>query len=182
MRIGVFGAAGGEFPDNVKERAREIGREIVRRGHVLITGACPGLPQEAVLGAAEIGGRCEGFSPATDIEEHKRLNFPAEGFSNISFLSKEQTNDYNMSFKYRNILSVLSVDAGIIIGGRTGTLNEFTLLFDCGKNIGVWDESGGISNRVIKNLVEDIDKSNGSGILFDKDPFELVRRLEELMK
>jgi len=183
MKIGVYGSAAGNISVEIKEKAREIGRQIARKGHVVVTGICPGLPYDAVLGANEIGGECIGFSPATDLKTHvKRDKFPVEGFSKIIFVPKEFEYKDNIFVcrKYRNVFSTAFVDAGIIIGGRTGTLNEFTLLYDFGKNIGVLEGSGGITKRAIKILLEDIDKKSSSKIIFDSSPVSLVDKLIEL--
>jgi hypothetical protein len=51
MKIAVYGSASGEISQETREKARKIGREIARREHDLITGACPGLPYEAVEAA-----------------------------------------------------------------------------------------------------------------------------------
>lgn len=182
MRIGVYGSAEGPIQDEIREKAREVGRKIARKGHTLVTGGCFGLPYEAVLGAYELGGRCEGFSPATSLKSHKSDGLPVKGFSKLYFvpIGYEHVNNPDACLKYRNISSVASVDAGIIIGGRTGTLNEFTLLYDFGKNIGVLKGSGGITEKVIEVFLECINKSKGSKIIYDKDPVSLVDRLGKL--
>lgn len=185
MKIGVYGSSGGELPDEVRFKAREIGREIARRGHIVITGACPGLPYEAVLGAYEVGGKAIGYSPATDLETHvQRDHFPTKGFTDFVFIPKEyvHVNDPLICKKYRNISSVADCDAAIIINGRTGTMNEFTIAYDLGKNIGVLERSGGITNQAIKVLLRDIGKGRGSKIIYDPEPSSLVKRLIELYK
>ena len=56
MAVGVMGSSGGIIPSEVAKRVYKLGKEIGRRRHVLITGACPGLPHEAVKGAkSEVG-------------------------------------------------------------------------------------------------------------------------------
>jgi predicted Rossmann-fold nucleotide-binding protein len=50
LSIGVMGTSGGILSDEVRERAYRLGRAIAEHGAVLITGACPGLPDEAVQG------------------------------------------------------------------------------------------------------------------------------------
>ena len=65
-----MGSAGGELKPEVREKVMELGREIARRGYVLITGAAPGLPHDAVLGAKSVGGMVVGISPALTLEEH----------------------------------------------------------------------------------------------------------------
>ena len=182
MKIGVYGSAAGGIGSSAREAAREVGKEIARLGHTVVTGACPGLPQEAVLGANELGGECIGFSPAFDRETHvSRDNFPVDGFREIRFIPRDFTyaGDSLVCRKLRNILSVSFVDCGIIVGGRTGTLNEFTLLYDLGKNIGVLENTGGITTNVIRTFLDDIqaDKNRGSKIFWNSDPKALVNDL-----
>jgi len=54
MTVGVMGSSGGIIPSEVAKKVYKLGKEIGRRRHVLITGACPGLPHEAVKGAKAI--------------------------------------------------------------------------------------------------------------------------------
>src|SRR3989344_9478847 len=179
MRIGVYGSASEDTPLSTNQFAKEVGREIARGGHILVTGGCPGFPNKASVGAYEEGGHTIAYSPATSIDDHvKRFSFPTEGIREFIFISTsfEHKDDNYVCLKYRNIFSVASVDAGIIIGGRTGTMNEFTLLYDWGKNIGILDGSGGITKRSIKVLLEDIDKNRGSKIIYDSAPKSLVER------
>ncbi|NIM46862.1 MAG: hypothetical protein GTN40_01750 [Candidatus Aenigmarchaeota archaeon] len=185
MKIGVYGSSGGDLTQNkIKKKAREIGREIARKGHILITGACPGLPYDAVLGAAELDGKVIGFSPATDLKTHiKRDKFPTKGFTEIIFIPKsyKYANNSSVCRKFRNVSSVAEIDAVVIIGGRTGTMNEFTIAYDFGKNIGVLERSGGITDRTIKTLLKDIDKK-GAKIIFDPNPVSLIDKLIKLQK
>ncbi len=44
MAVGVMGSAGGPLDAEVCERVCLLGSGVARRGGVLITGACPGLP------------------------------------------------------------------------------------------------------------------------------------------
>ncbi|MFH1586194.1 MAG: hypothetical protein ABIB79_05490 [archaeon] len=186
MKISVYGSAAGEITDDTKERAREVGREIARRGHDLLTGACPGLSYEAVCGANEIGGKVLGFSPASSLLEHKeRFDFPYEEFSQIiwspqSFPINLENETHKLAcLKMRNIYSVAYSDAAIIIGGRWGTVNEFTLMYDMGKNIGVLKGTGGFTEYV-ERMVTDLKKSRGSKIVYNGDPVGLVRELERV--
>ena len=54
-RRNVGCSSGGIIPSEVAKKAYKLGREIGRRRHGLITGACPGLPHEAVKGAKSVG-------------------------------------------------------------------------------------------------------------------------------
>ncbi|MDF2379675.1 MAG: hypothetical protein P1V18_05690 [Candidatus Gracilibacteria bacterium] len=179
MKIGVYGSAAGIMNDEIKVKAKEIGREIARKGHTIITGGCPGLPHEAILGAYEYGGKCIGYSPAVDLSSHKQSNYPTEGFSELIFVPKNYKHIDNplVCKKYRNVSSVASIDAAVIISGRIGSMNEFTIAYDLGVNIGILEGSGGISNRAIKVLLTDIDKETGSKVIYEKDPIILLEKL-----
>lgn len=187
MKIGVYGSADDSIDNRIKELAKEVGRQIALNDHTLVTGACNGLPYEAVLGANEFNGKCIGYSPAIDEKMHiKRDKFPIFGFSEIIYLPEncEFANDKTLSRKYRDIRSVNAVDCGIIIGGQIGTLHEFTILHSLGKNIGVLENTGGLTEKVIYSIQETIKKDRGSKLVWEKDPYTLIKLLEvcELIK
>ena len=57
LKIGIIGSASGPQIEDASavKKAREMGREIGKRGHILINGACPGIPDEAALAAKDAG-------------------------------------------------------------------------------------------------------------------------------
>ena len=57
MTVGVMGSAGGKLGVEALQAMHRLGATIARRGYVLITGACPGLPQEAVRRSAKLRPR-----------------------------------------------------------------------------------------------------------------------------
>ncbi len=187
MKIAVFGSDASAECDGIRRNAREIGREIARRGHTLVTGACGGYPYDAVVGAYKAGGRCIGFSPTTDEKSHRELGMPVDGFSKIIYITdvfefKPQyvemlKIDETVCRKYRNVSSAAFSDAAVIIGGRTGTMNEFTDVYDFGRNIGILEDSGGITYRAIKTLLVDTGKASRSKIVTDRDPIKLLDKL-----
>lgn len=182
MKISVYGSAAGNIEDEIKEKAREIGRQIAKKGHILITGGCPGLPYEAILGAKEIGGKTIGYSPGLSLEDHiSRFGFPAEGFDEMIFIPEDYKywESKKTCLKYRNVSSVTSSEAVVIISGRTGTLNEFTIAYDLGKNIGVLAGTGGIT-KFIPELVSDFGKPTDSKIIYEEQPGLLIAKLEGL--
>jgi len=181
MKIGVFGSAVGT-EEEVMEKAREIGRQIAKHGHVVITGGCTGLPHEAAMGANEFGGKCIAYSPAKDIAGHKSYGMPADGFSEFIFMpaSYKHINNKLVCMKYRNVSSVADCDAVIIIGGRIGTMNEFTIAYDTGKNIGILEGTGGITKDIIPALLKSSNKPSASKIIWDTDPASLVKKLISL--
>lgn len=181
LKIGVFGSAAGEIKEETKAKAREVGREIARKGHILVTGACPGLPYEAVLGSQEEGGRVTGFSPALDIEEHvDKYEFPSEGFDELRFIPAGYPyKDSEVTCKkLRNVYSVSESDAGIFIAGRWGTLNEMTLAHDLGKDMGILLWTGGAA-KFVRALDLEFKKDCGSRIFYHGDPAKLVELLTE---
>jgi hypothetical protein len=70
IRIGVMGSASEPADPAVAALCRRLGRTVAERGACLLTGACPGLPHETVLGAKETGGHVVGVSPAATLREH----------------------------------------------------------------------------------------------------------------
>ncbi|MCD6350564.1 MAG: hypothetical protein J7M26_00485, partial [Armatimonadetes bacterium] len=70
VKLCVVGSASGPIDPEIARRARLVGRTAAERGCVLITGACPGYPHEAVLGAKEANGLVIGISPALCWSEH----------------------------------------------------------------------------------------------------------------
>jgi len=182
MKISVYGSAAGDITEEIKEIARDVGREIARRNHTLITGGCPGLPYEAILGAKEEDGKTLGFSPALNLQDHiDRFKFPSQGFDELIFIPEDY--DYKdlkkTCLKYRNISSVTNSDAVVIISGRCGTLNEFTIAYDLGKNIGVLTNTGGVT-KFISDLVNDFNKPTDSKIIYEEQPKLLIAKLEEI--
>lgn len=151
MKIGVYGSAT-EFIDSVIPKAREIGRQIALNGHTVITGACTGLPYEAVKGAREIGGKSIGYSPASNLKEHlNKFKFPADAADEIIFTG--------LGKKGRNVLSVEESEASVFISGRIGTLNEFTIAYDNGKIMGILTGTGGVTD-LVKNIIDYLKKRN----------------------
>lgn len=178
MKIGIYGSTEGDA--KTKEKARIIGRELAKRGHIIITGGTGGLPYETVLGAREMNGETIGFSPAINIEEHKSIyHCPIDGYTQLIFIPEDYVHRKNkpICYKYRNVSSVAEIDTAIIISGRIGTMNEFTIAYDAGKNIGILANSGGITKNSIKTLLQEAKKESGSKVFFEENPIKLVNRL-----
>ena len=70
LTIGVMGSSGGDVSEANLAKAHRLGEAIAARDAVLITGGCPGLPYEAVLGAKAKGGLVIGISPGLSLDEH----------------------------------------------------------------------------------------------------------------
>jgi len=164
----VMGSAGGEWPPDVLTRCRELGRAIARHECVLITGACPGLPQEAVLGAQELGGLIVGISPAMCLYEHQTYyESPWEEYDVLIFTGS--------GLMGREVAAVRSCDIVLVVGGRSGTLGEFAIAYDECKLIGALRGTHGIADD-LHEIHRMIRKETGAEILYDGDPERLVQR------
>ncbi len=167
-KFGVMGSAGGELHQEVLEKAYKLGEEIAKQDCILLTGACPGLPHQAVLGAKAHGGLVVGVSPALCLDEHiERYNSPYQEYDVIIFTGS--------GLMGREIENIRSCDIVSIIGGRSGTLGEFCIAFDEGKLIAVLLETGGIA-EYLERIVSFIDKQTHAEVIYDSDPISLVQR------
>ena len=168
VQIGVMGSAGGAISDAELDLARRLGRRIAERGATIVTGACPGLPHAAVLGATEAGGISLGVSPAHSREEHVNVyTSPLQPYSTMVFTGS--------GLMGRETHNIHSSDFVLFVGGRSGTLGEFCIAYDEGKLIGILTGSGGISNE-FSRIASLVKKTTGSVIVEDGDPEKLVDR------
>jgi uncharacterized protein (TIGR00725 family) len=166
IQIGVMGSAGGDLTGDELDLAKRLGRRIAERGCVIVTGACPGLPQAAVLGAHEAGGASLGVSPARSREEHVSVfESPLDPYTAIVFTGS--------GLMGRETHNIHSSDFVLFVGGRSGTLGEFAIAYDEGKLIGVLRNSGGISND-FAGIAHLVHKETGAMIIEDDDPERLV--------
>jgi len=172
MTVGIMGSAGGRLPAGVRRKVRRLGAEIAKRGYVLITGACPGLPHEAVKGAKEAGGIVVGVSPALNLEEHiLKYRSPTRGYDAIIYTGS--------GLMGREIENIRSCDVVIFAGGRSGTLGEFAIAYDEAKVIGVLKSTGGITDH-LGTIIDMVNKETGAVVCYDDEPERLLDRLEEI--
>lgn len=168
MNIAIYGSTSERSPDII-QKCYALGEKLGKRGDTIITGGCPGYPYDVAFAARAQGSLCIAHSPARNMEEHLKMGMPREIFTHFVYVP-DLFEGSLAAFKYRNITSAMAADAAIIIGGRIGTLNEFTNAYDLGKRIGVLEGSGGITTRVLCHLVEDAAKERGLPVLFEHDP------------
>jgi len=182
FNIAVYGSATSNIDPETLKKSREIGALIAKNNHIIITGRCPGIPHEAAKSAYKEGGKTIAYSPATGLEQHKKINFPTDCTTQFVFIPKDYKNERNIEIckKYRNISSVSACDAAIIISGRIGTLNEFTIAYDLGKTIGILQNTGGITIH-IQNLTKHLNKKTDAKIIYSKEPEDLVSIVLEML-
>ena len=108
--VSVFGSA--RFDENHRyyRLARELGRELARRGYAVVTGGGPGIMEAANRGAREGGGVNIGCN----------IVLPHEQKSN-PYLDRVVNFDY---FFVRKVMLVIYSSAFVLMPGGYGTLDE----------------------------------------------------------
>lgn len=171
IRFGVMGSAGGDLTAPCLELCRELGRAIAEAGCCLLTGACPGLPHEAVLGAKAVGGQVIGISPAVSLKEHlETFASPYKEYDVLIFTG--------LGLMGRELINIRSSDIVIVVGGRSGTLGEFSIAYEEGKLIGVLTGTGGIT-AALPALETTLSKNTGAEVIYESDSQPLIDRLLE---
>ena len=106
--VAVIGA-GDDAPAAVCKLAFEIGREIARRGAVLLNGGRTGVMESSAAGARKLGGHTIGIIPGYDRRAANR---------HVEFVIATGIGEA------RNAVIVASADAIIALAGEGGTLAE----------------------------------------------------------
>ena len=167
--ICVSGAAAGETVEMSHGLAERLGTAIATSGHILTTGATVGLPLYAAKAAKQAGGVSIGFSPASSLREHvKKYRLPIGFYDFVNFTG--------MHYVGRDVFLVQSSDAVITVGGRFGSLHEFTTALESRMPCGVLLESGGAAD-LIPHLMQQLQAPNEKLVIFDDNPERLVQRI-----
>jgi predicted Rossmann-fold nucleotide-binding protein len=187
-KIGVYGSSVSEGPE-AEALGKALGDALAKHGCIVITGACSGMPYVVAHEAAQHRSEIWGFTPAVNAEEHRRA-YPNDDISIYKRLIYVPQNyhelfirqptsaarDWSERLKYRNVISTINSDAGIVISGSWGTLNEFTNLIYEGKPIGVLTGTGGLADQ-LPNWFHHLRKKSDSVVLFESEPEKLVERV-----
>lgn len=173
-QICVSGGARGQSVGQGQELAMAIGKSLAKAGHSLLTGATTGLPEYAALAYKKAGGDASlGISPAaTKVEHVLKYRLPTDCFDVILYTG--------LHYVGRDALLINSADAVISVGGRLGTLHEFTIAMETGTPIAFLEGAGGISDEIVK-LLEVLPNVNPQYVIFEEDPDALVAKLTKLL-
>lgn len=167
--ICVSGAAAGRTVETGRDSAERLGRAIANAGHVITTGATVGLPYFAAQAATKEGGMSIGFSPAASVREHlRKYRLPVDAFDFINFTG--------MSYVGRDLYLVQSSDAVLTVGGRFGSLHEFTSALEAGMPCGILLGSDGTAD-LIPQLMETLEPPNRGKVVYSDNPEELVAKI-----
>lgn len=175
--ICVSGAAAGKSVDSACGLAYETGVQIAKHGHILTTGATVGVPLYAAKGATDAKGVSIGFSPAASLRAHvKKYRLPIGFYTYMNFTG--------MQYIGRDIHLVQSSDAVITIGGRMGSLHEFSTAIEARMPCGVLLGSGGLADYLPK-LLDELDELGDQArnlVIYDTDPEKLVKKIVALLE
>lgn len=170
-QICVSGAARGESVEEGKLLAAKLGEAIAKAGHSLLTGATIGLPDYAAQSYKTAGGKMSvGISPASSKVEHiMKYRLPTESYDTILYTG--------LHYVGRDTLLIVSSDAVISLGGRLGTLHEFTIAMEAEKPIGFLQGAGGVSSEIqtLMSLARPV--RNEEAVFFDDDAHKLLTEL-----
>lgn len=174
-QICVSGAAKGESVEEGRELAMKLGRAIAKAGHSLLTGATIGLPNYAAEAYKAAGGRMSvGLSPAASKIEHvMKYRLPTMAYDTIIYTG--------LHYVGRDTLLVTSSDAVISVGGRLGTLHEFTIAMETDTPIGFLEGAGGIGDQIQALLALARPLRPGGMITFNDSPEELLKDLSKFL-
>ena len=174
LKLCISGAAEtGHCGVDALDKAKELGREIVRQGAILVSGATTGFPLWTAMGAKEAGGTSIGLSPASTEAEHVEVyGLPLDYLDLIIYTG--------FGYSGRNLMLTRSSDAVLIGCGRVGTLNEFTVAFEDGKPIGIL-EGEWETDEVVRTILEKGHRKH-EHVIFDPDPKRLVERVIALVE
>jgi uncharacterized protein (TIGR00725 family) len=166
IRVGVMGSANVADSPAIADLSRSVGRAIAQSGCCLLTGACPGLPHEAVLGAKEAGGHVVGISPAASLREHvDTYRSPFREYDVLIFTG--------LGPMGRELVNIRSSDIVVVIGGRSGTLGEFAIAYEEGKLVGVLTGTGGIT-EALAAVTAAFRKDTGAQVIYESGPARLI--------
>jgi uncharacterized protein (TIGR00725 family) len=170
-QICVSGAAKGDSVEEGRELAAALGVAIAKAGHALMTGATIGLPNYAAEAYKKAGGQMSvGLSPASSKIEHvMKYRLPTLAYDTIVYTG--------LHYVGRDTLLITSSDAVVSIGGRLGTLHEFTIAMETDTPIGFLQGAGGISEEIQNLMSLAHPLRTGATVLFNDAPGRLIKEL-----
>ena len=174
-QIAISGAAKGDSVEEGRSLASVLGAAIAKAGHSILTGATIGLPNYAAEGYKKAGGLMSvGISPAASKIEHvMKYHLPTEAYDTILYTG--------LHYIGRDTLLITSSDAVVSIGGRLGTLHEFTIAVESDTPIAFLQGAGGVSQEIQTLLTLAHPLRESTEILFNDSPDDLIAELTHLL-
>jgi uncharacterized protein (TIGR00725 family) len=111
-----------------------------------------------------------GISPASSKIEHvMKYRLPTKDYDTIIYTG--------LHYVGRDTLLITSADAVVSIGGRLGTLHEFTIAMETDTPIGFLQGAGGISDQIQALMELAHPLRHGAFVTFDEDADKLIAEL-----
>jgi len=156
LQILVIGYNADSCPKKTYDIAYDVGKEIAKRGAVLITGGLGGVMEAASKGVSENNGMTIGIIPSEDFDD-------ANKYCNIVICT-------GLGFA-RDFINAYSADGVIIVGGGIGTLIEAGAAYMKKKPIVAIIGSGGTADKYAGKY---LDERKRVKILTAKTPIEAL--------
>jgi predicted Rossmann-fold nucleotide-binding protein len=175
MKVAIIGSTNPDSQEIIK-KSQELGRLIASKGHIVVTGGVSGYPDIVALSAISSKGKAIAYCAGKNLDDHKKLyQTDLSKYSETIFQEKYIGDSLSKIDLYiRSLKLCFDVDIAIVIGGRVGTMYEITILAGISKDIYVLNESGGITNKTIKEFLKEGHK--------EKSKIEFFSSAEELEK
>jgi len=163
IQILIIGHNTNGCTDEHSKVAYEIGSEVAKKGHVLVTGGLGGVMKSASHGAHDSNGLTVGIIPQDDASM-------ANEFCDIVIPT-------GMGLT-RDFINALTADGIIIIGGGSGTLSEICAAYMHKKPMVAIRNMGGVTAQYIDNYM---DHRQNIKIIGADTPKEAVDKILELI-
>lgn len=173
-QICVSGASKGRSVKEGKLIAESLGKVLAESGHSLMTGATIGLPHYAAQSYKKHGGGMSlGISPAASRVEHVvKYRLPTKSYDAILYSG--------LHYVGRDSLLITSSDAVVSIGGRIGTLHEFTIALETNTPIGFIEGAGGIGTEIM-DIMHAAGRTVGKDVIFGTDASKVLEQLVDIL-
>ena len=171
IKIGVMGGSASEAgqpeaAQTLTEKAEALARAIAKRDAILLTGATTGVVYVVGKTAHDEGAFHIGISPGSNQQEHiDTYKLPTDACDAIVYTG--------FGLKGRNVVLVRSCDIVLVISGKMGSLNEFTIAHDEGKIIGSLSGTGGVADET-EALAQKFGNRTGARVFTSDDPNKLL--------
>jgi hypothetical protein len=138
-----------------------------------MTGATIGLPNYAAEAYKQAGGKMSvGISPAASKVEHvMKYRLPILAYDTIIYTG--------LHYVGRDTLLITSSDAVVSVGGRIGTLHEFTIAIETDTPVGFLQGAGGVSEQIqaLMDLAHPL--RPGAMVAFNESADKLIKELTD---
>ena len=150
MKIGMFGSWQKEKAIECEKEAKEIGKILAERGHILVSGGGEGISKFVVESYRKNKGKkFIAYFPSKTIMKKVGEN-PGP--------KPDEAIDTNVDYPERNLIMIRNCDAILALHGGLGTLSEMiAAIKDYGKKVSIIDKGEFVTwVRFIKPLKEKV--------------------------